>query len=271
MSSQYDMDIQLASAIISRIREEIANSPGHNMAELGYMRERGNKLFLIPDSTPNSGLGPDIYLVDRTLAFVPDYPMTRTLMSQPADGAKGEEHSTRWGWHKHSWRTGKALAIDQTIDHTYGSATEHVPAVAGSTDALDLTADIEDTFVSTIPGVPPNDAPTITASVTTSGGTGTATINQTTRSLDHEHRMSIPVDEGDKDKALQWRVYDTTGIDNYNEHTHDIQLPWRFEPLKNGDRVLINWAVGGLPVIVAVVHRGNHEYSQTLYDGTVLS
>lgn len=247
------IDIGAVRAIIGRIRTEIANSPGHNQVELGHMRQKGDRLYLVPDTAPTMFIGPDIYLVDRTLAFVPDYPMTRTLMSSPRnEDETGEDHSERWGWHKHDWRTGNTLTPDV-------GAQDH------SSDS-DAEASLVDTYVSATPGA---GAPSPLTIPTVSGQDGVI-INQSVTSHDHDHRLQIPLDEGDPEKAGQWRVYDEEGKDNYNEHTHDIMLPWRFEPLKNGDRVLVNWAVGNIPVIVSVVHRGSHEYSKTLYDGTVI-
>lgn len=253
-------ELALVRAIIDRIRTEIANSNGHNQVELGHMKEKGDRLYLVPDTAPTLMIGPDIYLVDRTLAFVPDYPMTRTLMSSPRDANnKGEQHSDRWGWHKHDIRTGNTLVPDSNPqDHSASSDTE---------------ADFVDTYVSALPGT--GDTVTVTTSAV-AGAPGatphahTAAINQSETSHDHEHRLQIPLDEGDPEKSGQWRTYDEDGRDNYNEHTHDIMLPWRFEPLKNGDRVLVNWAVGNIPVIVSVVHRGTHKDSKTLYDGTVI-
>ena len=250
-------DIATVRAIIGRIRTEIANAPSGNQVELGHMKSKGDRLYLVPDTAPTLLIGPDIYLVDRTLAFVPDYPMTRTLMSSPRDASnKGEGHSERWGWHKHDWRSGGTLVPDVGAqDHTWASDTE---------------ADLVDTYVSALPGA--GDTVVITSGAPTAGTAHThpITVNQSETSHDHEHRLQIPLDEGDPEKNGQWRTYDDEGKDNYNEHTHDIMLPWRFEPLKNGDRVLINWAVGNIPVITSVVHRGNHNDSKTLYNGTVI-
>ena len=245
-------DIATVRAIIGRIRTEIANAPSGNQVELGHMKSKGGRLYLVPDTAPTLLIGPDIYLVDRTLAFVPDYPMTRTLMSSPRDANnRGEGHSERWGWHKHDWRSGNTLVPDV-------GAQDHA-------STSDVEADLADTYVSATPGV--GAPPPLT--IVTATGKDSVVINQSITSHDHEHRLQIPLDEGDPEKNGQWRTYDDEGKDNYNEHAHDIMLPWRFEPLKNGDRVLINWAVGNIPVITAVVHRGNHNDSKTLYDGTV--